>query len=73
MDEQNTPDIGHNERSPFVRQSPQLNPPPLPSPVSLFPVRVPTQLLPNSEPAKKKQHRKRNSIKQKLAFLRRVD
>ncbi len=73
MDEQNTPDIGHDERSPCVRRSPQLNPPPLPSPVFLFPVIVPTQSSPNAKPAKKKQCRKRYSIKQKLAFLRRVD
>ncbi len=73
MDEKNTPDIGLNERSPCVRQLPQLNPPPLPSPVSLFPVSAPTQSLPNAEPAKKNQHRKRYSIKQELEFLRKVD
>ncbi len=73
MDGQNTPDIGHHERSPCVRQSPQLNSPSLPSPVSLFHVSVHTQSSPNAEPVKKKKHKKRYTIRQKLAFLRRVD
>ncbi len=53
MDGQNTPDIGHHERNPCVRQSLQLNLPSLPSPVSLFPVSVPAQSSRNAEPVKK--------------------
>ncbi len=69
MDGQNTPDVGHHERNPCVRQSLQLNLPSLPSPVSLFPVSVPAQSSHNAEPVKKKQHRKRYTIRQNWHFL----
>ncbi len=62
MDGQNTLEIGHHERSPCVRQSPQLNSPSISSSVSLFPVSVPTQSSPNAESATKKQPRKRYTI-----------
>ncbi len=62
-----------DERPHNVRQSPQLTPPLLLSQVTLFFVNNTIQSSPNTEFTKEKHHRQRYIVRQKLAFLRRVD